>query len=154
MNTKKVLNFLILRSAFTKSNFATVALVAMFFGLYMAFGGKVAPLPKLDEGGNFGSINIKDEQTKNIELSKSQVNKYLGLDESSDRKAREEAINQRGLLHNTDIDDLDDPLDEKDYQMQNEENLSKDEIRARRMEQANKKVTSISKLEQRLKKAR
>lgn len=151
MKAKKILNFLILRPIYNKSNFATFGLVALFFGLYMAIGGKVAPLPKLEDGGSFGSVNLEDEQKTDFGQNKKKIDNYLGLTESADRQAREDAMNQRGLMHNAEEDDLEDPIDEKDLLKKENDYASKAEVRIRKMEEANKKATSMSDLGDRLK---
>ncbi len=61
MNGKKVLGFLLLKPAFNSRNLTSLALVALFFGVYVASGGKVTSVPKLKAGaGGFGSVTATD----------------------------------------------------------------------------------------------
>lgn len=53
---KKVLGFLFLKGAMTSRNLTSLGLVALFFGVYVASGGKIAALPNLEASGNFGGI--------------------------------------------------------------------------------------------------
>ncbi len=56
MKAKKVLDFLILRPAFSSRNLTSILLVALFFGVYVLAGGKVT-MPNVKQGQNFGSIS-------------------------------------------------------------------------------------------------
>ncbi len=60
MDGKRVANFLLLRPAFSSRNLTSLALVALFFGVYVAAGGKVSSIPKLQTGNSFGGISIPD----------------------------------------------------------------------------------------------
>ena len=62
MNTKKVLSFLLLKPAFTSRNLTSIALVALFFGVYVAAGGKVSALPKVKQGVGFGAASVERAQ--------------------------------------------------------------------------------------------
>jgi hypothetical protein len=55
MGARKVVDFLLLRSVMTKKNFSSIGLVALFFGVYVLFGGKVVWVPKVDRTGGFGA---------------------------------------------------------------------------------------------------
>lgn len=57
MNAKKVVSFLLLRPAFTGRNVTSLGLVAVFFAVYVAAGGKVTTVPKMNAGASFGSVD-------------------------------------------------------------------------------------------------
>lgn len=57
MDKKKIVEFLILRPAFTIRNFTSIGLVLVFFGIYVLAGGKVTLIPKDPTGENFGSVS-------------------------------------------------------------------------------------------------
>jgi hypothetical protein len=45
MNKKKIAEFLLLKPAFSTRNLTSILLVALFFGVYVASGGKVKSFP-------------------------------------------------------------------------------------------------------------
>lgn len=57
MRAKKIINFLILRPAFTSRNMSSLGLVALFFALYILAGGKVTWIPDIKAGQGFGTVN-------------------------------------------------------------------------------------------------
>lgn len=57
MNGKKVFSFLVLKPAWSTRNLTSLALVALFFGVYVAAGGKITAVPKVKQGSGFGTIN-------------------------------------------------------------------------------------------------
>lgn len=54
--TKRVLDFLLLRPAFTGRNLFSIFLVMLFVGVYIASGGRVHSLPKIKPGAQFGAV--------------------------------------------------------------------------------------------------
>ena len=57
MKARKVVEFLLLKPAFTSRNISSVLLVGVFFALYVMAGGKVTWVPKVNaHGGAFGSM--------------------------------------------------------------------------------------------------
>ena len=57
MKTRKVVEFLLLKPAFTSRNISSVLLVGVFFAIYVMAGGKVTWVPKVNaRGGAFGSV--------------------------------------------------------------------------------------------------
>ncbi len=107
MNAKKVVGFLLCRSAFTQRNATSILLVLLFFAVYVMAGGKVTTqLPRMPDGsGAFGGIPgasalvAKDPSTPAMpELTQEESKDVLGIEKSKDRNARQEAINKRGRL--------------------------------------------------------
>ena len=65
-HVKQALGFVFLKGAVNSRNLTSIGLVALFFGIYVASGGKVAALPNIQSGGGFGttqgtSVNIQQE---------------------------------------------------------------------------------------------
>ncbi len=58
MDLKNVGNFLLLKPAFSGRNLTSLALVAVFFGVYVAAGGKVSSIPQVEATGGFGGIEL------------------------------------------------------------------------------------------------
>ncbi len=156
MNAKKAVDFLILRSAFTRRNFSSLFLVGVFFGVYVMSGGKIATkLPKLKEAGAFGDVAIpepeagpstpaqaakeKAEQAKAMEL--------LGATTSAEREARENAVNSRGLLFDSKVDEPVEPIDPDGLIKADTENRRL-ESKLRKQEARNK--DSLAAIEERL----
>jgi len=54
---KEVLNFLLLKPAFTGRNLFSIFLVMLFVGVYIASGGRVHSLPKVKPGSQFGAVD-------------------------------------------------------------------------------------------------
>ena len=61
MAAKRLLNFLLLKPAFSARNLTSLALVGVFFGVYYLAGGNVRAVPKLDSGATFGSIKTQED---------------------------------------------------------------------------------------------
>lgn len=69
MNAKKILNFLLFRSALSSRNLSSLALVALFFGVYVAAGGKIAPIPvKPDKPNSFSGTATGDKEDPRARL--------------------------------------------------------------------------------------
>jgi hypothetical protein len=62
MKGKKIIEFLVLKPAFTSRNISSLGLVVIFFIVYWLAGGKVV-IPNVKQGSNFGSVN-KTEKNK------------------------------------------------------------------------------------------
>jgi hypothetical protein len=56
MKGKKVLEFILLKPAFSSRNLTSLLLVAIFFAVYVLAGGKVE-VPDVKQGSNFGSVS-------------------------------------------------------------------------------------------------
>lgn len=56
MKGKKVLDFLILKPAFTSRNLTSLGLVGIFFLVYILAGGRIT-VPDVKQGANFGSVS-------------------------------------------------------------------------------------------------
>ena len=107
MSAKKVVGFLLCRSAFTQRNATSILLVGLFFAVYVLAGGKITTtLPKMPEqnsifGGIDGSNQIAsqaDERNQMPELTQDESKDLLGIQPSEQRTSRQEAINKRGRL--------------------------------------------------------
>jgi hypothetical protein len=61
MRAKKIISFLLLAPAVNKRNLTSLALVAVFFGVYVASGGKVTSLPRVAPGQGFGGLGQGQE---------------------------------------------------------------------------------------------
>lgn len=59
MNGKKVLGFLVMKPAWSTRNITSLALVALFFGVYVAAGGKITAVPKVKQGTGFGTLGTE-----------------------------------------------------------------------------------------------
>ncbi len=56
--TKRILGFLLLKPAISSRNLTSLGLVGIFFGVYVAAGGKLEGLPAVQtEGGGFGAVH-------------------------------------------------------------------------------------------------
>ena len=53
---KKALGFLMLKPAVSSRNLTSIGLVAAFFGVYLAAGGRIAALPNVQSGDGFGAV--------------------------------------------------------------------------------------------------
>jgi hypothetical protein len=106
MSAKKVVGFLLCRSAFTQRNATSILLVVLFFAVYVMAGGKVTTeLPRMQSGGVFGGLDGSNDvgEPQNVatsmpELTKDESKNVLGIEESEQRQERVEAINKRGRL--------------------------------------------------------
>lgn len=60
MNAKKVVNFLVLRPAFTSRNLTSIGLVVLFFLIYVLSGGKVTWAPNMKSARDAGFGGVTD----------------------------------------------------------------------------------------------
>ena len=71
---KNTAKFLMLIPAMSSRNLTSIILVAIFFGVYIAAGGKIAAIPKnLERGDGFGTVKEATQQTSSRAASKEQV---------------------------------------------------------------------------------
>lgn len=120
MNAKRVVNFLILRSAFTQRNMTSLLLVGIFFAVYVLSGGKVTvtKLPNIKAGESFGSVTASDEAAdpraaigaprdaasqpaaadEGEEMTPERSQAVLGIKPTEDQEARQAQILKRGRL--------------------------------------------------------
>ena len=78
----KTLDFLTMRKqVFTTDNISTVGLVLLFMAVFMIFGGKISPPPKIQKGTGFGSISLEQVESKDVDKQSST------LEESKNRLA-------------------------------------------------------------------
>lgn len=66
MRYSKIFNFLLFGSAMSSRNLTSLALVAIFFAVYVAAGGKISSIPKVKRGDGFGSVETADTFTDAI----------------------------------------------------------------------------------------
>lgn len=62
MSAKRVFGFLLMRPAWSSRNLTSLALVALFFGVYVAAGGKVSSVPKVKQGSSFGTMSTDEDK--------------------------------------------------------------------------------------------
>jgi hypothetical protein len=56
--SKRILSFLLLKPAISSRNLTSLGLVGIFFGVYVAAGGKIEGLPAVQEGASgFGAVH-------------------------------------------------------------------------------------------------
>ena len=83
--TKRILGFLMLRPAISSRNLTSLVLVGLFFGVYVAAGGKVEGIPAVQSNtGGFGTVDktapIADPSQ--LQLNNVQPQTQPGLDTS------------------------------------------------------------------------
>jgi hypothetical protein len=157
MSAKKVVGFLLCRSAFTQRNATSLVLVVLFFAVYVLAGGKVTTdLPKIYKTGAFGGKALPvDPSEENAdlmpELTQDESQKALGIARSEDRKARETEINRRGRLFSPDeVKEAEEEPIEKEGLVEGADFTNRRE--QWRLERAEKKPSdSLSLIEDRLK---
>ena len=168
MNGKKVIGFLLCRSAFSQRNITSILLVLVFFGVYVLSGGKISMVPPalkgmggLDSGASIDAA-LKNqaggevrEEAREEDLGKAESRSVLGLTNSQERETREDLGQTRGRM-----------FSDNDAQQAAEEPIDPDglikgkEITSRRQQKLlqkwEKKETtdSLSAIEDRLKKTR
>ncbi|HMO19058.1 MAG TPA: hypothetical protein PKA63_13205 [Oligoflexia bacterium] len=115
-HAKKVLGFLVCAPAFTKRNMTSMALVGVFFFVYILAGGKIdTQLPSNTRGGAFGGVDAGDENG-GILFPSSSTNdpgKVLGHESSAERRIRENSGHMKGRIFTDDEADqaYEDPID-------------------------------------------
>jgi hypothetical protein len=118
MNGKKVLGFLLCRSAFTQRNLTSIGLVVIFFVVYVLAGGKITTgVPSMKEleqrkaavesssretilSDKKGLLETEDtpKETELLDLSEKDSKKVLGIVPSKERRAREASLLTEGRL--------------------------------------------------------
>lgn len=118
MNGKKVLGFLLCRSAFTQRNLTSIGLVVIFFVVYVLAGGKITtdvPTMKeleqrkaaVDSSARETILNEKkglletgdtSKQTGRFGLSEKDSKEVLGIVPSKERRARQASLLTEGRL--------------------------------------------------------
>ncbi|MCB0322085.1 MAG: hypothetical protein KDD69_00895 [Bdellovibrionales bacterium] len=159
MNAKKVVNFLICRSAFSQRNMTSMLLVFVFIGVYAAAGGKITTtLPKMEGAGLLGGARTAKgvdvpgamEESTSPDLTKRESKSVLGIVPTDDQQARREEINQRGRLFTPDeVDEAqDEPIDREGLVQGKDFTSRRDQWK---LEQAEKRPTdSLEAIEERL----
>ena len=56
MDKRRIRDFLLLKPAVSSRNLTSLLLVAIFFGVYVAAGGKVSTIPEVAPGEGFGTV--------------------------------------------------------------------------------------------------
>lgn len=82
---KKILAVVFFKGAFSNRNLSSLLLVAVFFGIYIAAGGKIAPMPNLERGDGFGEI--KKDLPLNVKIDqdlKSEIEEEKKIEEEQD----------------------------------------------------------------------
>lgn len=113
---RKVADFLLVRPAFSQRNMTTLLLVAMFVGVYTLAGGKVTlRVPDIDvSDSQFGGVPgaaLGGTGSSNGESEAERAARVLGMKETEEANARENAVNARGKLFDPAVDA--DPSDSK-----------------------------------------
>lgn len=120
MKSKKVLDFITMRPAFTQKNLSSVGLVALFVGVYSIMGGSVntAP-PHVEAGDTFGSVRdyrpsasfaketSEEAQPIGSEQQKASAESIIGLKPTEEESARLRQIEKRGRLNDPEMPDED-----------------------------------------------
>ncbi len=81
MNGKKIADFVLLKPVFTGRNLTSLILVAIFFGVYIASGGRVRSIPKVSPGETFGAAELstsKRSNSKSISEQQPQTDNSVG----------------------------------------------------------------------------
>jgi hypothetical protein len=175
---KNVLGFLFMSSAFTQRNVTSVVLVMVFFGVYIAAGGKITTtLPRLERvkamsaptlgGSPLGKASVnKNAEKDNLpggvgdkstalqavpDLTQDESQGLLGINPSEKRAARQRAVQQRGSLFTAEEreEDIDEPLDPDGLVKGADFTNRRDQWRLERAER--KQTDSLSLIEERLK---
>ncbi len=153
MRGKQVIDFLVLRSAFTRRNFTSLFLVGVFFAVYVLSGGKVTTkLPKMGQAGTFGGasggLSAELAAKEKEALDKKQAMEVLGVTTSEDRLARENSVNRRGRLFDPQIDGAKEaPIDPSGL-IQPDDTNRKEEAKLRKLERP--QYDSLQAIEERL----
>lgn len=126
-SVRKVLDFVLMRQVANTRNLTSLALVAFFFGVYIAAGGKIASVPNLPKGTGFGDIeglekNSDENATSETETAKESetipqesIAKTEDLNNDNDlfQDKRTGTVNARASLNNDEISfDTDSPKNE------------------------------------------
>ena len=164
MNAKKVINFLVLRSAFTQRNVTSLGLVGIFFVVYLLSGGKVSltSMPNIPRSDSFGGVALDQpvgggQLPSDIRLGpdgrmdQDQSKALLGVLPSEDRAARELEIQKRGRLVEglAEEEGTDETLDKAGLVQGDQTENRYEEARLKRKER--KREDSLSAIEERLK---
>lgn len=155
MNGRKVVDFLVLRSAFTRRNFTSVFLVLMFVSVYIMSGGKISTaVPRFPEGGAFGvpadpnrAAAAAAAAAAEAELKEKEAMKVLGVIPTEEQQAREQALNNRGTLFEEEAGE-EKPLDKKGL-LAGDTTNRRQEAKLRKLEK--KPSDAFSAIEERLK---
>ncbi len=167
---KSVLGFLFMSSAFTQRNVTSVLLVMVFFGVYIAAGGKITTtLPRLEKvkamsapglggtpvGKGMAAGNAASDKSAPMravpDLTQDESQDLLGISPSEKRAARQRAVQQRGSLFTAEEreEDIDEPLDPEGLVKGADFTNRRDQWRLERAER--KQTDSLSLIEERLK---
>jgi hypothetical protein len=161
MNAKKVVGFLLCKSAFTRRNISSIMLVAVFFVVYLMAGGRVSTsLPDLKNAtglGSSGAANgagtLINENNRAPVLSEDESKAVLGITPSKERMQREDVqTNRYKLFANEDTAEMEkNPVDPDGLvKGQPVGPKRRDQLMMERNEK--KQVDSLAEIEQRLKK--
>ncbi|MFN8391986.1 MAG: hypothetical protein U0136_16975 [Bdellovibrionota bacterium] len=158
MNGRKVVGFIFLQSAFTRRNFTTLILVAIFFSVYVMSGGTISTaIPKLPDPTTFGGVPLgtlpsaDTQRTAPIKdpAEKEKALEVLGVKPSAERLARDQAMNERGRLFVPDAEDSqDEKVDKNGLIAGDPEQRSAEEARLRKFEK--RSGDSLAAIEERL----
>lgn len=149
MKGRKVVDFIVLRSAFSQRNVTSLLLVGVFFAVYVMSGGKVTTsLPQIKDTNSFGGASGADELAP-VKTTPDESLQVLGVTSTNEQQARQETVNKRGRLFDPDIDTVKEGEVDKNGLMQVDTTNEKEELKLRKFERRDH--DSLAAIEERLK---
>lgn len=153
MKGKRVVDFLLVRPAFTQRNVSTLLLVGVFVGVYTLAGGKVTlKVPAIDTAeSQFGGISGAEQKEAADKLANTeQAARVLGMKPTDEQTARDETVNARGKLFDPAVDaDPNEAKLDKEGLLGNDPN-ARDAEEAKLRKYEKHRADSLSAIEERL----
>ncbi len=91
MNAKKAVDFLVLRSVWSKRNLSSLALVGFFMAVYYMSGGRISSVPRIEPGATFGGVSSVERP----ELRGDVAPETKSSEDSPSRDSREKLLEGR-----------------------------------------------------------
>lgn len=107
---KQVAGAVFMKGALSGRNLTSLALVAFFFGVYVASGGKISSIPRLDNNAQFGGVlqedvtvrgDVLEVQPQGEDLFRAPRERVRNIEPLPEESAEPEAIENSGKPSST-----------------------------------------------------
>ena len=150
MNGRRVVDFIVLRSAFSQRNVTSLLLVGVFFAVYVLSGGKITTsIPHMKDANGFGDAGLSDTSGTSSTSTPDHSLQVLGVTSTAEQQARQETVNKRGRLFDPEIDAVKEGEVDKNGLLHVDTTNEKEELKLRKFERRDR--DSLAAIEERLK---
>ncbi len=113
MDKRRLRDFLLLKPAVSSRNLTSLLLVAIFFGVYVAAGGKVSTIPEVAPGEGFGTVTsdraaeVEAYEEEEVEVKRPVRKKVT---KTKKRTAKKSKVSRKRVIEP--VEEIDDAVEE------------------------------------------